>query len=187
MWWYLPLHWGTTNRTRTSKLGPWCPRLWRPYAYVYSAPGKVKVYQYLCQSLLLQHRGQMISQSFWCTRWSSIRCGIRQVWRARTFGICSIRSGYFLLMSSEFLLKTLTLPSGSRCTWNIVKQSSRLRAIYTYLCTFSIILVLARKPLVLEPIKNLSDRFGRFRKHRLQRNSRSELAVVMELLNPEFQ
>lgn len=50
------------------------------------------------------------------------------------------------------------------------------------LSTFTIVLILAGKFLVLEAIKHFADRFCWFGKHRLQRDPGSELALIAKAI-----
>ena len=96
-----------------------------------------------------------------------------------------MRSGYFLLMSSEFRLNTPTVPSSSLCTYTTVHSTwlQFHRRERTHLGTFAIVLVLARELLVLETIEHLADGFCGFRQHGLQRDARSQLTCFPQLLD----
>jgi len=52
-----------------------------------------------------------------------------------------------------------------------------------HLCTLPVVLVLARELLAFEAVEDLRDCFGRLGKHRLERDTRRELAVFAEVLD----
>lgn len=104
-----------------------------------------------------------------------------------TFDNWSTRSGYFLLISSEFRLKTATVPSASLCTCTQIHKAGNTFMISTYLGAFSVILVFASESLVLKPIKDFANSFGRFSQHRFQRHSRSQLALFSQAIDANFQ
>jgi hypothetical protein len=60
--------------------------------------------------------------------------------------------------------------SGAPNNWREEKEGK------TNLGTFSVVLVLARKLLVLKSVQNFANSFGRFSKHGFKRHARRELA-----------
>lgn len=56
-----------------------------------------------------------------------------------------------------------------------------------YLCTFSIVLILACKALSFEPIKDFTDGLGRLGQHRLERNTRCQFAPFTQVVDAAVQ
>lgn len=97
-----------------------------------------------------------------------------------------------MLMSSELRLKTAIVPSASLWTcecgtdqgWKLDSDCGRMK---TYLCTFAVVLVLARELLALEFVKHLPNSLRRFRQHGFKRHPRSELALPLEAIDPRVE
>ena len=109
--------------------------------------------------------------------------------RSLTCGTCSMRSGYFLLMSSEFRLNTLIVPSGSKWTCEGGDRLTQRNAVrhQPHLSAFTVIFVLASELLILKPIQHFSDGFGWLRKHGLKRYSWGELTLLAEAADAKLE
>ena len=100
-----------------------------------------------------------------------------------------MRSGYFLLMSSEFRLNTFIVPPGSRCTYESEDRSAQVGSLHgqPHLGTFTIVFVLAGELLILKPVQHFSDSLGWLREHGLERNPWSELTFLTKNTNTELE
>lgn len=51
---------------------------------------------------------------------------------------------------------------------------------HMHLCSFAVVLILARKPFTLESVEDLADRFGRLCEHRFEWDTRGKFACLRE-------